>query len=152
MNKLYGIGAVAGTSLFGVLAVLGAMHFRDSAEVPKWTPPAASLAPMMTYVPEPEPPPRAPYHAAAAPKPAPPPPRPVPPPPPAPVVASPLPQPVMELPQPVPPADDDDDSPPALKEQQRRMMEANKLHALDVRNRRMANRRLAGPHVEPVAP
>ncbi len=88
MNKLSGFAAVAGASLFGVFAVLGAVHFRDSAEVPHWQAPSASLAmPVMAQLAQPEP--------ARAPMPRPPPP---------PVAIAPTPTPVAAPTAPPPPA------------------------------------------------
>jgi len=147
MSKLTGILAVAGTSLIGAAFVLGAMHFRDSAEVPKWTPPSASLAPMMAGLAEPPPAPVAPRIAAApviAPTPVPTPAPvvaavipPAPPPPPPAAVAPPPPTtiPVAE-PAPAQNADDDDEVTQAQAEQVK-AMQANRLHALDLRSKRM---------------
>jgi hypothetical protein len=174
MSKLAGILAVAGASLFGAIAVLGAVHFRDNAEVPKWAPPSAAYAPMMAGLAA-EAPAVAPRQVAApiqpapvvakpiamAPIPAPPPPAPaaiIPPPPPA--AAEPTPEPIAMPPPPVAPpvqqADlqdlDDDEVSRAQADQQRRLMEANKLHALDMRNAKRAfNRPRLAPQAQPAA-
>jgi hypothetical protein len=141
MNKLVSLAAVGGASLFGVLAVMGAMHFRDSAEVPRWEPPSPALA--MPLMPPPQPEPA--FRAAPPPRPAPVPPRPAP----APAqVAQALAPPVVVAPPPpvappvvTPVADPENPDLDAMTESQRRQFQAaeeSRLRRLDMaRNRRM---------------
>ncbi len=172
MSKLVGIGAVAGSSLLGVIAVLAAVHFRDSAEVPKWTPPSASLAaPMMAQLaaPAPTPAPAPPVRQVAAPLSAPivppspkvvaevieaPPPGPAaaPPPPPAPPAGLPampqVPLPPTQVQVQEPPQDIDDDELSEAQRSQRQAAESNRLHNIDL----LRQRRMLHPSRTPMAP
>lgn len=171
MNRFAGLLAVAGATAFGVLAIFGAMAFRDSAEVPKWSPPSATYAPMMAGLAEM--PSVAPRQVSAPIQPAPAVARQVAaaPPPPAPTPAAPPPQIVVETPPapPSPPANvmppvpvappvqqppdlqdlDDDQVVQAQQEQQRKVMESNKMRMLDMRNaKRPFNRPRLNPNVQ----